>query len=294
VWHKCSESLDRIVGEGASVRGRQSSESYDDIESQLIETTRKADGVRGAVSAGHFMHSVMSAATADEKLLARVNLTMMEIDADAVSVFAYNAVTQMMDCLISPDIKGQQLDPSEGFLGETFQTGNTFNIADVTSDSRHSRAVGDAKVKVKSLLSAAILNDNGEPIGVVQAMNKGGGGAFTAKDEAALVLLSCELSCIVDELSMQMHQVVAHKGTRALESVPEEDDVLEHMETFFGVNPALIGSNSPSLLAILSKSDHGNLSTNLPSQIHPLPSANPLPQPLVTLSNRLSNRLQKT
>lgn len=159
----------------------------------------------------------LDALARDDHVCACVERVCDEVEAEKINVFAFNDLTRTLDCVVSPDMKGAQLHQHEGALGRAFQTGNVVNVSNVPD---HNGGIDSSTgYVVKESVSAPILNDDGEPIGVVQAINKKGsasGAGFSAKDVSAVVLLSSELKCYIDEkqMSLQVEQVISHKPLR--------------------------------------------------------------------------------
>jgi serine phosphatase RsbU (regulator of sigma subunit)/anti-sigma regulatory factor (Ser/Thr protein kinase) len=74
-----------------------------------------------------------------------------------------------------------------GIAGETAQTRQIVNITDAYKDSRFNSAIDKVSgFRTKSLLAVPIIAEDDQLIGVVEVMNKKGGGAFRNEDEGFL------------------------------------------------------------------------------------------------------------
>ncbi|HWG36433.1 MAG TPA: SpoIIE family protein phosphatase [Terriglobales bacterium] len=81
-----------------------------------------------------------------------------------------------------------------GIAGATAATRKAINLADAYADPRFNPAYDRASgFRTRSLLSAPILDQSGELVGVVQALNRRGG-AFTAGDEQFLAAIGVHLA----------------------------------------------------------------------------------------------------
>jgi serine phosphatase RsbU (regulator of sigma subunit) len=99
-----------------------------------------------------------------------------------------------------------------GIAGGTAATRRAINLTDAYEDARFNPAFDRASgFRTRSLLSAPIVGQGGELVGVVQALNRRGG-AFTAEDAEFL-----EAICV--HLGMALHRAAAVDGLLAAEAV---------------------------------------------------------------------------
>ncbi len=90
-----------------------------------------------------------------------------------------------------------------GIAGTTAETRQTINIPDAYNDSRFNPAFDKSSgFRTKSILSTPILNQANQLIGVVQVLNKKGGGAFTREDEQFLDAICVHLSIALERAEM--------------------------------------------------------------------------------------------
>lgn len=132
------------------------------------------------------------------------------LDADKLSLFAFNENTKMLECLISPDIQGLQLSPDAGIVGSSFKQASLINVADSKSDRRHYDNV-DKKVgyETKSLLCVPIVDSEGKSMGCWEAVNKRSGPRFTAEDELILQKLTSTTGDIIKDHRQRAHKTMS-------------------------------------------------------------------------------------
>nr|XP_056717172.1 dual 3',5'-cyclic-AMP and -GMP phosphodiesterase 11A [Euleptes europaea] len=103
-------------------------------------------------------------------------------------VFDVHAGTPLLPCYNSEDSNEVQVPWGKGIIGYVAQHGETVNIPDAYQDCRFNDEIDKLTgYKTKSLLCMPIRNNEGEIIGVAQAINKIPGGApFTDDDEKVM------------------------------------------------------------------------------------------------------------
>ena len=112
------------------------------------------------------------------------------LQADRSAVFINDEKTNELWSVIAVGggrVKDIRFPNHLGFTGDVFTSGVAENIADVCEDPRFVPAA-DYKTgyRTRSLLIVPLLNKGGRPIGVIQAVNKRTGGAFTQADAERL------------------------------------------------------------------------------------------------------------
>lgn len=129
-----------------------------------------------------------------------VDTACIDLDADLISVFAYNDSTKRLECTVSKDIKGLSIPIDRGIAGTSFRMGRVINVKEIASDERHNNDV-DAQVgyKTQTLLCAPIMDISGRPVGVMQALNKKGTTHFTRQDEAMICDFSSQVSVLLQD-----------------------------------------------------------------------------------------------
>jgi HD-GYP domain-containing protein (c-di-GMP phosphodiesterase class II) len=94
-----------------------------------------------------------------------------------------------------------------GIAGLVAATGETVNIADAYDDPRFNPEPDQRTgYRTKSLLTFPMTGQNDRVIGVFQAVNKNGGGAFTADDEETLSSLGASAAVAVENAQLVAEQ----------------------------------------------------------------------------------------
>lgn len=94
-----------------------------------------------------------------------------------------------------------------GIAGTVAQTGEVINIPDAYADSRFNPEPDQQSgYQTKSLLTFPMTGQEGRVIGVFQAVNKHGGGAFTSADEETLASLAASAAVAVENAQLIAEQ----------------------------------------------------------------------------------------
>jgi len=94
-----------------------------------------------------------------------------------------------------------------GIAGTVAQTGEVINIADAYADPRFNPEPDQQSgYQTKSLLTFPMTGQEGRVIGVFQAVNKNGGGAFTSADEDTLASLAASAAVAVENAQLVAEQ----------------------------------------------------------------------------------------
>ena len=96
-------------------------------------------------------------------------------------------------------LTGQWLDPQQGIAGEVYRTGEPKITEDVTQDKSHYRGI-DASTgfQTRNMVTVPIKSINGDPVGVMQILNKEGTGFFDAADIDTLMILSAQAASAIE------------------------------------------------------------------------------------------------
>jgi hypothetical protein len=144
----------------------------------------------------HHMLARASKMDANVNVQTLIQNAYIELEADLISLFAYNAVTKRLECTVSRDIRGLSIPVDKGIAGIVFRKGQIINVQCTDRDQRHNRDV-DIKVgyKTRTLLCSPILDQLGRPIGVIEALNRKGEGHpyFTRNDESIMCKLCSDV-----------------------------------------------------------------------------------------------------
>jgi len=137
----------------------------------------------------------------DELLLVIMGEITRALDADRSTLFLYDEETDELWSKIAQgmDLAEIRIKSDQGIAGHVFKSGKSVNIADAVHDSRQMKKVDSTTGYVtKTLLCVRLDNKDGNPIGVIQVLNKKGDGAFSADDERLLSALAVHVSISIE------------------------------------------------------------------------------------------------
>lgn len=114
--------------------------------------------------------------------------SLMLYDREADELFFHVALSENGDMdALKQEIR---LKPGQGIAGAAAQSRATVRVDDAKNDSRFFADADEAsRFETRSLLAAPLV-DRGELVGVIEVVNKAGGGRFTAVDERVLEIFS--------------------------------------------------------------------------------------------------------
>jgi len=123
---------------------------------------------------------------------------------------------------LPPSVREIRVSFEFGIAGKTAETRQTINIPDAYKDSRFNPAV-DASTgfRTRSILSAPIVDQSDRLVGVVQVLNKKGGGAFTTEDEQFLHAICVHLGIALKRAEMVEAYLQTQIVTKSLELARE-------------------------------------------------------------------------
>jgi phosphoserine phosphatase RsbU/P len=105
-----------------------------------------------------------------------------------------------------------------GICGAAAQTRQTINLPDAYQDSRFNSAIDKTSgFRTKSLLAVPVLAEGGQLMGVVEVMNKKGGGPFTGEDARFLEAICGHFSIALRRAEMVEAYLQAQIVTKSLE-----------------------------------------------------------------------------
>lgn len=171
-----------------------------------------------------FVSSIQSGADYDAFLDFIISETYKGLEADRVSLFAYDDKTEKLECKISKDIKGLRISTDKGIVGQVFNTLQVLTVEDAKSDKRHFTDIDEnIGYQTRTIICAPVLDANGKPIGVIQALNKKDGKNFTSLDAKYLSDL-CEKTSAV--LRQKLHIENGHASSCQSQQSIDQGDIL--------------------------------------------------------------------
>jgi GAF domain-containing protein len=116
-----------------------------------------------------------------------VDATVALFDAEAASLALHDPATDRLVFTVAAGEHGQgvvglAIDAGQGVAGYVFATGQPLAISDVTRDARFGRATAEQTGYLpRSLVAVPLIDDEGT-LGVLEVLDKRGGGAFDLRD----------------------------------------------------------------------------------------------------------------
>ena len=116
-----------------------------------------------------------------------VDATVALFDAEAASIALHDAATDRLVFVVAAGPQGQgvvglSIDPAAGVAGYVFATGQPLALSDVERDARFGRSTAEQTGYVpRSLLAVPLVDDEGT-LGVLEVLDKRGGGGFDLRD----------------------------------------------------------------------------------------------------------------
>lgn len=96
-------------------------------------------------------------------------------------------------------LTGTTLDPSQGIAGEVFRTGTPKISRDVTQEKSHFKGIDQVtQYETRNMVTVPLKSIVGEPVGVMQILNKEGGGFFDDHDIETLMILSAQAASAIE------------------------------------------------------------------------------------------------
>ncbi|MEW5850276.1 MAG: sigma 54-interacting transcriptional regulator [Myxococcota bacterium] len=121
-----------------------------------------------------------------------------------------------------PELPEIRLKLGQGVAGHVAATGEVVNVPTTSSDKRFFRGVDEKTgYRTESILAAPMADRNGNIIGVVQLLNKLGGGPFTRDDEQALAQLAAQAAMAIEATTL--YSQLFRPADEAKESLPLSD-----------------------------------------------------------------------
>jgi signal transduction histidine kinase/putative methionine-R-sulfoxide reductase with GAF domain len=204
-------------------------------EAELARERRGANALREAVLA-------IGQTTDLDDLVEIVLAKCREVtDAERSTLYLLDERRAMLRSLVMEGPAPQVIEVrvGQGIAGTVAQSGKSLRVSDAYQDPRFSRDWDEKlRFRTRSLMAAPLRDVKGTIIGVVQVLNKRGGGAFSADDQAFLEALTTPIAVIIanSKLSIRLQQA-NEKLSRAQEKLEARDrqrKLLLALETSMG------------------------------------------------------------
>ncbi len=132
---------------------------------------------------------------------------------ERASIFLHDPETDELWTKVALGAKEIRVPSSAGIVGHVFRTNELLEVADPYGDSRFNREIDRRSGFVtRNLLTVPLKDINGMALGVLQAVNRIGGG-FTGGDRALVELLADQAGVAIQRFRLQQ-EVVRSAGLR--------------------------------------------------------------------------------
>ncbi len=178
--------------------GRDDREDAGRLAALLAERTSQLQAV-------HQITAALSAKTdLDELLRETLTVCLAAVRANAGSILLHEEHDNLLHFRYvvgeaAPVLTGTTLDPSQGIAGEVFRSGQPKISPDVTQEKSHFKGIDDkTKYETRNLVTVPLKSIQGEPVGVMQILNKEGAGFFDDHDIETLMILSAQAANAIE------------------------------------------------------------------------------------------------
>lgn len=177
----------------------------EELEKEVTYLRRQLEERNNQLAAVHRISARLSGTTDLDALLEEtLEECLKSVHANAGSILLYDeeedklvfrhVIGEARDVLM-----GMRLEPNQGIAGEVFTTGKPKLSRDVSQDKRHLREIDDkTKYRTRNMVTVPLKSIEGEPIGVMQILNKEGGEFFDEHDIELLMILSAQAAAAIE------------------------------------------------------------------------------------------------
>lgn len=138
----------------------------------------------------------------DACLCGIAELTSRMFTAERSSIFLYDASTDEMVSRVAEGLDESyeiRFPASKGLVGHVARTGEVLNIPDAYDDPRFNpESDKQTGFRTRAVMAAPLYSHKGRVLGVLQVLNKIGGGRFEAEDEQLLEAVAGQCAVVLD------------------------------------------------------------------------------------------------
>lgn len=186
--------------------------------------------------------------TADlDKLLVRIAESACRmLSCQRASIFLYDPRTDQLWSKVALQSQEIRLPSGSGIVGHVFKTNRVLHVRRPYEDPRFNPEPDRRSGFVtRNLLTAPMVDIDGRPVGVLQAVNKNAG-SFTASDQTMIQLLAGQAGVAIQRYNLQQEVVQAEKLRREMDlaravqqaMIPQSPPEVEGIESAGWMKPA--------------------------------------------------------
>ena len=176
----------------------------DGTTSQLEELQRIVGERDAQIRAIHRITAALGGIVRQKDLIREALEVSLDVaDAGAGSIILYDADRDKLvfTHVVGPtadELVGMQLEPDQGIAGAVFQSGELRISEDMTAEKDHDTHVGEQVHYItRNMVTVPLKSVEGEPIGVMQVLNKSDG-IFTDADVDVLAILGAQVASAIE------------------------------------------------------------------------------------------------
>ena len=173
-----------------------------------------------------------------------VDIAYSLVPAERISVLVLSDDCKQMTVFASKDTEALTIDAGQGVAGYVASTAQKVNVADAYSDPRFNPGVDRATGFRTTSIVCVPVHAGGKVVGVIQACNRKGGGAFDAEDERGLEALSLSAGSAIRKAQLYAAAVRSDRKSKAVLNV---------------VRCRTSGASVPDLINVVTKSTYSLL-----------------------------------
>lgn len=180
-----------------------------DLQRHLEERTRQLEAV-------HQITAALSSKTDLEEILQQTLVSCLRaVRANAGSILLHDESDGQLEFKYvvgeaAPILTGRKLDPQQGIAGEVFRTGQPKITEDVNRDKSHYKGIDKVSgFTTKNMVTVPLKSIEGDPVGVMQILNKEGTGFFDEHDIETLMILSAQAASAIENARLFMEAQLA-------------------------------------------------------------------------------------
>src|SRR6185312_15397294 len=159
------------------------------------------------------------------------------LDAERGSVWLYDAATNELVLEVATGIRPVRVPTGSGLVGACARERRIINVPDCYADPRFDPRVDKASgYRTRCMLTLPLVDHKDALVGVMQVLNKGGGGVFDDHDEALATALAAQCAVALQRVRMTEAVIEGEKMRQELEMAR-----VVQMSTLPATMPALAG-----------------------------------------------------
>ncbi|MEA3400676.1 MAG: GAF domain-containing sensor histidine kinase [Armatimonadota bacterium] len=176
----------------------------DSSASEVEELQRKLRQRDEQIRAIHRITSALGGIVRQQDLIREaLRVSMEQVRAGAGSIILYNEDRDKLvfTHVVGPtadDLTGMEMEPDQGIAGSVFQTGELRVSEDVSTEEEHDSDIGErVQYRTRNMVTVPLKSVEGDPIGVMQVLNKEEG-IFDQADIDILAILGAEIASAIE------------------------------------------------------------------------------------------------